>query len=236
MRPTPRRPESPPERSRLGGQARSPVSERTRPGPAGGEDPERERIVVALVELAGEHGLRGATVAAVCDRAGVDRAAFDSRFRGKEDCFLRTYDWAAGELCRRARAAYDGGPRSWHDRIWAAAWEAVRFLQEDPRRARFLVVEVNGAGARAQARRDGVLHGIADLIDGGRAELKDPGSVSRTTAEMVAGAIYGTLLTKVKGGAIERGEDFLPELVYMAAMPYLGASAAEEELGVQSLR
>ena len=112
----------------------------------------------------------------------------------------------------------------------------MRFLQEDPPRARFLVVGVNGAGSRAQARRDRVLQSIADLVDAGRHELPEAGSVSRSTAEMVTGAIYGTVMTKISGGALERREDFLSELVYMAMMPYLGARAAEDELLVQPLR
>jgi AcrR family transcriptional regulator len=211
------------------------VSGGIEPGPVSGEDPARERIAVAMVELVGDQGLERTTVAMVCARAGLERAAFDRCFRGKEDCFLRVHGEIADEFCQRVSTAY-AGPRAWHDRIWAAAWAAMGFLREDALRARFFVVEVNGAGSRAQARRDRVLQGFADLIDAGRGELEDPASVSRSTAEMVTGAIYGTILTKVKGGAIERGEDFLSELVYMAMMPYLGARAAEDELEVQSLR
>jgi AcrR family transcriptional regulator len=187
-----------------------------------------------MVELAAEHGLESTTVAMVCERAGVGRAAFDRSFAGKEDCFLRVHGEVAAEFCRRARAAF-AGPRGWHDQVWAGAWAAMRFLQEDATRARFLVVAVNGAGSRAQASRDRVLQVLADMIDAGRGELEEPASVSRSTAEMVTGAIYGTILTKIRGGAIERGEEFLSELVYMAMMPYLGARAAEEELLVQPL-
>jgi hypothetical protein len=60
--------------------------------------------------------------------------------------------------------------------------------------------------------------------------------MSRCTAEITAGAVYGTMLGKVEAGAIERGEEILPELVYMAVMPYLGARVAEDELAVQPLR
>lgn len=187
-----------------------------------------------MVELAGERGLESTTVTMVCERAGVGRAAFDASFSGKEDCFLQVHGEIAAEFCRRAATAF-AGPRAWHDRIWAGAWAAMRFLQEDASRARFLVVAVNGAGGRAQARRDRVLQGLADMIDGGRGELEEPKSVSRSTAEMVSGAVYETILTKIRGGAIERGEEFLSELVYMAMMPYLGARAAEDELLVQPL-
>jgi AcrR family transcriptional regulator len=224
----------PPEANERRGQGRAHVSGGIERGEVVDEDPARERIAVAMIELVGDQGLEMTTVAMVCDRAGVDRPSFDRCFGGKEDCFLRIHGALADEFCSRVSAAY-AGPRSWHDRIWAAAWAAMGFLREDALRARFFVVEVNGAGNRAQARRDRVLQGFADLIDAGREELEEPASMSRSTAEMVAGAIYGTILTKVKGGAIERGEDFLAELVYMAMMPYIGARAAEDELLVQSL-
>ncbi|MCW2987649.1 MAG: transcriptional regulator, TetR family [Solirubrobacterales bacterium] len=210
------------------------MSAGTEPGPAISDDPVRKRIATAMVELAAEHGLDATTVAMVCERAAVGRAGFDRNFSGKEDCFLKVHGEIALEFCQRAGAAY-AGPRAWHDRVWAGAWAAMRFLQDDPVRARFLVVAVNGAGGRAQARRDHVLQGLADMIDAGRGELEEPESVSRSTAEMVTGAIYGTILTKVSGGAIERGEEFLSELVYMAMMPYLGARAAEDELLVEPL-
>jgi AcrR family transcriptional regulator len=202
---------------------------------AEGRDHARERIVAAMVELVAEHGYGATRVEAVCERAGVGRADFDRLFADKEDCFLSLHDEIGSELCARVNAAYDGAG-SWHDRIWAAGWAAMRFLGEDPGRARFFVVEVNGAGGAAQARRDRVLQSFADMIDAGREELEDPASVSRATAEIVAGAIYGTVLTKVETGSIERGADFLPELVYMAVMPYLGSRAAEDELAVQPLR
>ena len=229
-----RRPGWPPETSKRRGRGRANVTAGTEPGPAVSEDPVRRRIATAMIELAAEHGLEATSVTLVCERAGVGRAAFDRNFADREDCFLRVHDEVADEFCQRAGAAF-AGPRAWHDRIWAGAWASMRFLREDAVRARFLVVAVNGAGSRAQARRDRVLQRLADMIDAGRAELEEPQAVSRCTAEMVAGAIYGTILTKVRGGAIERGEEFLSELVYMAMTPYLGARAAEDELLVQPL-
>jgi AcrR family transcriptional regulator len=187
-----------------------------------------------MVELAAEQGLESTTIAMLCERAAVGRAAFDRNFAGKEDCFLKVHREIGREFCQRVSAAYLG-PRAWHDRLWAGAWAAMRFLQEDAVRARFFVVAVNGAGGRAQVGRDRILQGLAEMIDAGRAELEEPDSVSRSTAEMASGAIYETIMTKVRDGAIERGEEFLPELVYMAVMPYLGARAAEDELLVEPL-
>jgi AcrR family transcriptional regulator len=144
-------------------------------------------------------------------------------------------DEAMAELCDRVRTAFDG-PSGWHDRIWAAGWAAMRYFREDPPRARLLLDVANGGDAASMQRRGGILAGLADLLDGGRGDGKRPGAMSRCTAEITAGAVYSTLLAKIGDGSIERGEEFLPELVYMAVMPYLGSGPAEDELAVQPLR
>lgn len=225
----------PPEEDERRGRGRAHVSSRTESRVPNGEDPARERIAAALIELVAEQGMERTTVAMICARAGVARTSFDRCFRGKEDCFLHVLDEVAEGLCESAMTAYVR-PTRWHDRIWAAAWAAMRFLREDPARARFLILEANGAGSRAQARRDLVLGRMADLIDAGRHELPGSAAISRSTAELVSGAIYGAMIDKVREGAIERQEEFLSELVYIAMMPYLGARAAEDELLVQPLR
>jgi AcrR family transcriptional regulator len=187
-----------------------------------------------MISLIGEQGYAATTIEMVCDTARAGRAHFDRCFAGKEDCFLSLHDEVAAELCERVTEATEGAA-AWHDRIWAAGWAAVRFFEEDALRARFLIVEINGAGSGAQSRRDRMLHSLADLIDGGREELEQARLVSRCTAEIVAGAIYGTLAGKLEEGCLERRDEFLPELVYMAVLPYLGSRAAEDELSVQTL-
>ena len=198
-------------------------------------DPVRRRIAAAIVSLVGSYGYAATSVEMVCERARTRRLHFERCFAGKEDCFLTIHDEIAAELCGRIATSL-AGASSWHDRLWAAGWAAMRFFQEDPIRARFLVVEVNGAGSGAGRRRDRMLQGLAEIVDGGRGEAREGRPVSRCTAEIAAGAIYGTVLGRIEAGSVERGEDFLPELVYMAVLPYLGSRAAEDELLVQPLR
>lgn len=201
--------------------------------PRRGRDPARERIATAMIELVAAHGFAAIDIRAICERAEVSRSHFDRCFADLEDCFLALHDEAMEELCVRVDTVCNGR-EAWHDRIWAAGVAAMRYLQEDSDRARFLVVSVNGVGGGAQSRRDRIVRRIADFLDGGRGEVERP--MSRCTAEIAAGAVYGTILTKVESGSIERGEEFLPELIYLATMPYLGARAAEDELLVQPLR
>jgi AcrR family transcriptional regulator len=188
-----------------------------------------------MIEIVAGHGFAAVEVGTVCERAQVGRAHFDRCFADLEDCFLGLHGEVMEELCAQVDAACQGR-EAWHDRIWAAGVAAMRFLQEDPSRARFLVVAVNGAGNSAQLRRDRIVQRIADILDGGRGEVDGERPMSRCTAEIAAGAVYGTILAKIESGSIERGEEFLPELIYLATMPYLGARAAEDELLVQPLR
>lgn len=188
-----------------------------------------------MVEIVGDRGFDAVEVGALCERAQVGRAHFDRCFADLEDCFLGLHDELMAELCVRVDSACDGR-EAWHDRVWAAGMVAMRFLQEDPVRARFLLAAVNGAGSGALSRRDRMVRRIADLLDHGRSEVDGRRPVSRCTAEIAAGAVYSTILARIEAGSIERGEEFLPELIYLAVMPYLGAGAAEDELLVQPLR
>jgi AcrR family transcriptional regulator len=188
-----------------------------------------------MVEMVAGHGFAAVDIGTVCERAQVGRAHFDRCFADLEDCFLGLHDEVMEGLCARVDAACDGR-QAWHDRIWAAGMAAMRYLQEDSARARYLLVAVNGVGGGAQSRRDRIVQRIADFLDGGRGEVEGERPMSRCTAEIAAGAVYGTILAKIEAGSIERGEEFLPELIYLATMPYLGARAAEDELLVQPLR
>jgi AcrR family transcriptional regulator len=187
-----------------------------------------------MVDLVGRRGFAAVDVAAVCQQAQVNRSHFERCFADLEDCFLSLHEETEAEFCEQMRAAYEAAA-TWHDRVWAAGWAAMRFLQEDPVRARFFMFEVNGAGSGAQERRDRIVQHCVDLLDDGRREVDDRRQLSRCTAEIAAAAIYSTILAKLEAGAIDRGEEFLPELVYLAVMPYLGARAAEDELLVQPL-
>src|ERR1044072_1134865 len=175
-----------------------------------------------MVERVGDPGCEGVEVEVLCERAQVGRTHFDRCFADLEDCFLGLHDEVMAELCPRVDSA-SNGREAWPRRIGGAGLAAMRFLQEDPVRARFLVVSVNGVGNGAQSRRDRIVQRIADPLDRGRGEV-------------AAGAVYGTILGKVEAGSIERGEEFLPELIYLSVMPYLGSRAAEDELLVQPLR
>ena len=90
-------------------------------------DPARARIAAAMIDLVGTRGYAQTSIEMICEQARARRSHFDRCFAGIEDCFLCVHDEVAKEFCERVLAAY-AGPSSWHDRLWAAGWAAMRFL------------------------------------------------------------------------------------------------------------
>ena len=131
-----RRRRAPPllEQERAQGEGRADVSTGNGGPPRAPADPARARIAAAMVDLVGSRGYAQTSIEMVCEQARTRRSHFDRCFAGKEDCFLSVHDEVAAEFCERVLAAY-AGPSSWHDRIWAAGWAAMRFLAGGPRPA-----------------------------------------------------------------------------------------------------
>jgi hypothetical protein len=88
------------------------------------------------------------------------------------------------------------------------------------------------AGDRAKLIRDQGMQGFFLLIDQGRNEMEDPESLTPYTAETIGSAIYQRIQTAIETDELEEFESAVPEMMYMAVLPYLGPEAAQEELSI----
>jgi AcrR family transcriptional regulator len=192
---------------------------------------ERQAIVAAMVELVVEQGYKATTVEQLLARAGAGRSAFRRLFGGKRACFLAAYEEMSEHFAGRVFAAFES-EQEWRDGLRVAAYAAARWIGEHPDEARYATVETMMAGEFAVARREATLQRFVDLVDAGRGQLEQPDSVSRAMAEGVVGGILGMLTKNLRRGSQARPEDFVPELMFLAVRPYLGQSAAREELGI----
>jgi hypothetical protein len=133
------------------------------------------------------------------------------------------------ELLARAAAAF-AAERGWRNQLRAVAYAMLDFLQEDPDRARLMVIESLDSGERAVEIREEGMAALAALIDLGRQELDDPDSIPANTAELTAGAVYNHIHVAIEQGQLH--ESMVPELMVTAVRPYLGTEAALEELSI----
>jgi AcrR family transcriptional regulator len=193
--------------------------------------PEEEvrRLREALLDLCVQRGYADLTLEELLERAGVDRAAFNRHYADLDALFAAVLEEVYAEFFARATAAV-AGQSGWRDRMRATAYALLRFLRSDERVARIAAVEAQHAGEGAQRLFLQTFNRLVDLIDEGSAEADGPDSPSRATALGVGGVVFARIQEAVAEGELGLGEEEIPQLMYAAVFPYLGAEAAEEEL------
>jgi AcrR family transcriptional regulator len=189
------------------------------------------RLREALLDLCAERGYADLRLEDLLERAGVDEASFHRLYADLDACFAAVLGQAYGEFFERAQEAV-AGQTGWRDRMRATAYALLRFLRADERVARLAAVEAQHAGEGAQRLFLETFNRLVDLIDEGSAETDGPDSPSRATALGVGGVLFARIQEAVAEGELGLGEEEIPQLMYAAVFPYLGAEAAEEELRI----
>jgi AcrR family transcriptional regulator len=187
----------------------------------------RQRILLGMLQAVGTHGYQQTSVQDAIAQAGIYRQAFYDSFEGKEDCYLQAIDAGSAwiELAMREEAA---GATTWRGQLRGALTGLLRFIEEQPEVGRALLVEVHAAGPRAIGKRTEMMQRAAASMD--RAREESDGAAPAIAAEAVVAGILAVLHTRL---AAEETADFqrlLPELMYLAVLPYFGADAAAAEM------
>lgn len=180
-----------------------------------------------MLEAVGTHGYERTTVQDAITSAGVYRQAFYDNFYDKEDCYLHALDAGSAWVELAMREAI-GGATSWRDRLRGALGGLLAFLERQPEIGRALLVEVHAAGAPAVAKRTEAMERAARAVDLAREESED--KAPAISAEAVVAGILAVLHSRL---AAQRDESFLrllPELMYLAVLPYFGAEVAATEM------
>ncbi|HEY2055824.1 MAG TPA: hypothetical protein VGH14_17975 [Solirubrobacterales bacterium] len=192
---------------------------------------EERRLREALLDLCVERGYADLRLDDVLQRAAVDSAAFHGRYADLDTYFNVVLARAYGEFFELAQAAV-AGETGWRDRMRATAYALLRFLRSDERVARLAAVEAQHGGEGALRLFVETFNRLVDLLDEGSAEAGGPESLSRATAVGIGGVVFARVQEAVAEGELGLGEEEIPQLMYAAVFPYLGAEGAEEELHI----
>lgn len=190
----------------------------------------RQRILDGMLEAVGEVGYESTSVRTVLDRADLYRQAFYDNFSSKEDCYLLAYDAGVRRVETGVRAAA-AGEDSWRGQLRAGLGALLDFLDGEPDVGRALVVEVHPAGPPALAKRTAAMERARDFLDQGRIEAGMNGSEPpRLTPEAIASGIHMVIHSRLAAGDRDGFRELLPELMYVAVLPYFGPEAAKLEM------
>ncbi len=208
-------------------------------GRGGVAEIQRARMIAALVEVAGERGVGGVTVAHVVARSGVSRRTFYELFDDREDCFLAGFDEAVERGARRVVPAFRGSG-AWRERVRAGLGALLEYLDEEPGMGALCVVDALGAGPVALERRARVVQVLIDAVHEGRREAQ-VAKPTRLTAEGVVGAVLAVLHARLsrldahgngvgaRMGGTQPMASLLGPLMGMIVLPYQGQAAAARE-------
>jgi AcrR family transcriptional regulator len=187
----------------------------------------RERILQGMLIAVGTHGYERTTVQDAIAEAGVYRQAFYDSFTGKEDCYLQALDAGSAwvELAMRDSAL---GQTTWRERLRGALNGLLRFLDEQPAVGKALLVEVHAAGPPAVAKRTEAMARASSMMDLAR---KESGDVAPAiSAEAVVAGILAVLHSRLASNQTSGYLRLLPELTYLAILPFFGPAEASAAL------
>jgi AcrR family transcriptional regulator len=186
-----------------------------------------QRILQGMLEAVGKKGYERATVQDAVAAAGLYRQTFYDCFADKEDCYLQAVDagYAWMELAMREAAL---GEVTWRGQLRGALTGLLRFLDEEPEVGRALLVEVHSAGPEAVGKRTEAMERASTLMD--RAREESAASAPAISAEAVVAGIHAVLHSRLAASQKGGYARLLPELMYLAVLPYFGPDAAGEEM------
>jgi AcrR family transcriptional regulator len=187
----------------------------------------RQRILKGMLEAVGAQGYEQTTVQDAIAKAGLYRQAFYDNFEDKEDCYLHAIDAGSAwiELAMRQAAADES---TWRGQLRGALAGMLSFLDEQPEIGRALLVEVHAAGGSAVEKRTEAMERAAEMMDWAREESDDVAPA--ISAEAVVAGILAVLHTRLAARQEQGFVRLLPELMYLAVLPYFGAEAAAAEM------
>lgn len=190
---------------------------------------QRVRLTGAMGEVCVERGVLNVTVAHIVERAGVSRRTFYEIFGDRDDCFQAAFGEAIGRAEQYLARAYEPSA-NWAERIRDGLESLLHFLEDEPVMGRLLVVESLSAGPQTIRRRKDLLALVVAAIDDARHEA---GASQTTATALTAEGVVGGVATVVhdrmlagEGGFVE----LINPLMSMIVLPYLGPTAAREEL------
>lgn len=190
---------------------------------------ERLRLREALLDLCAAVGYERLQLDDLLERAGISGEDFQLYYADLDALFAAVLGEIYDEFFARAQVAVEGVV-GWRDRMRTTAYVLLRFLRADERVARLAAVEVQHAGEDSQRLFQQTFSRLVELIDEGSEEAGGSESPSLATAIGVGGVVFARVQEAVSKGELGLGEEEIPELMYAAVFPYLGAEAAEEEL------
>jgi AcrR family transcriptional regulator len=186
---------------------------------------QRERILRAMARSCAEKTFAATTIADIVGHASISRATFYKHFANKTECFYAAAESFLAELQSAAEDARILAGNAHPQEVREVMAAVLERLATKPDQAKLLLVEAANVDPEIVRRYRGL------VLDALEAELRSSEGRPFTGAdpEIAFGRAKVLIADYVAGGQIKRLPTLLPELVYIALLPYVGQDAALEQ-------
>lgn len=183
---------------------------------------QQQRILAAMAKSVAEKSISATTIADIVGCASISRATFYKHFSNKQECFYATADAFLAELQGAAAVAYASSQDSPVDSVRDVIAAVLELLSAKPDYAKLLLVEAPIVDPEIVRRyRKFVMTALEKQLaamDSARRAEADP--------EIAFGRAKVLIADYVAAGQVEDLPSLLPELVYIALLPYAGQETA----------
>jgi AcrR family transcriptional regulator len=187
-----------------------------------GVQSQRQRIVEAMAKSCAEKTFTATTIADIVSYASISRGTFYKHFDNKQDCFYAASDAFLLELQGAAAIAYARSGDSAVEAVRDVIAAVLEALAASPEQARLLLVEAPLVDPEIVRRYRGFVMGALEK------QLEAGGLLGQAQAdpEIAFGRAKVLIADYVAANQVEKLRDLLPELIYIALLPYAGQETA----------
>ena len=197
------------------------------------ESHQRERMLAAMIAVAGKKGYGSTTIGDITRGARVSRDTFYEQFANKEACLLAAYDATVqsllGEIVSvgRSQPSYLGGVR-------AGVRAYLKFLSQQPDAARMCTLEIMAAGRDALDHRERTIRRSARLFgsisERARSEQPDLPTVPDVVSRAIVVAALELTTRYVRENRTSSLGELENDLLYLWLMGLAGHEVAAAAL------
>jgi AcrR family transcriptional regulator len=191
---------------------------------------QRERLLLATLELVTAQGYPATSVAELTARAAVSRAAFYEHFANKEECFLAAYEEMIARGAARILTAYRAPGLDWNEQLRAALDAYLRHAQTWPGGAHICIVDALSAGPRAVELRVRTMLAAERMVERFFAQAPDHAPFSPNLARGLVGGIIRVTYALVRDQRTQELPEMLEEIeAWMLACRHPPVFSARQE-------
>jgi len=186
---------------------------------------ERQRILLAAAEVTAQ-GYDAASVAAICEAAGIDEPAFHLYFADKRAAFRAVHELHYQEVMSTAAGAFFSG-KNWPERVWLAGAAFANYMQANPALLRATLVEGYAGGPPTLQRGEDIVAAFTIFLQEGYQHLEGRERPSRLALAAIGATIFEIGYEGARVSVEPEIVGLLAHAIYVCLAPFLGPDATD---------